>query len=98
MNTQTGTRNRGFTLLDALIALAVLAFGLLAIAKLHSDLLSQAPRVSKARTEAVQLAETRIEEMRNLVQRVQFDQLAPGNTLTRCGSTRYVPGINANFH
>jgi type II secretory pathway pseudopilin PulG len=88
MNMQFTTRSRGVTLLDALIALAVLAFGLLAIAKLHSDLL-QSAAVSKARAEAVQLAETRIEEMRNLVQRVQFDQLA--------GQTENVPGINANF-
>jgi type II secretory pathway pseudopilin PulG len=99
MNTQTGTRNRGFTLLDALIALAVLAFGLLAIAKLHSDLLYNAG-VSKARTEAVQLAETRIEEMRNLVQRIQYDQLLlPANHIDAPDAVLpdTVPGINATF-
>ncbi len=54
---------RGITLIEALIALAVIALGLLAIARFYGELVASSG-LSKARTEAVQLANTRIEDLR----------------------------------
>lgn len=82
-------RTRGISLLEALIALAVLAFGLLGIAKLHSDLV-HSTAVAKARAEAVQLAESKIEGMRNVVLSGQHADLVAEGPLTH-------PGVNATF-
>lgn len=67
----------GFTLIEALIALAVLSIGLLAIAGLHVAL-SRNADVARQRTEAVQLAESKLEELRG------FEQVAPA-----AGKTSY---------
>lgn len=53
----------GFTLIEALIALAVFSFGLLAVAKFQAALVSSSTQ-SKARSEAVQLAQQKIDEIR----------------------------------
>ncbi|WP_019593446.1 hypothetical protein [Thioalkalivibrio sp. ALM2T] len=54
----------GISLIEALIAIVVVSVGLLAIARLHGDLLSNAGD-SKARAEAMQIAETEVENLRN---------------------------------
>jgi Tfp pilus assembly protein PilV len=54
---------RGFTLLEALIALLVTAFGLLAIAGMQSTL-SRNSDIAKQRSEAVRLAQAKMEELR----------------------------------
>ncbi|MFO1329697.1 MAG: prepilin-type N-terminal cleavage/methylation domain-containing protein [Rubrivivax sp.] len=54
---------RGFTLIEALIALAVVAFGLMGIASMQG-LLSRSSDVAKQRSEAVRLAQQQIETMR----------------------------------
>lgn len=63
MNIITRRRIGGVTLIEALIALVVIALGLLAIARFYGELVSSSG-LSKARTEAVQLANTRIEALR----------------------------------
>jgi hypothetical protein len=64
-------RVRGISLFESLGALAILAFGLLGTAKLLSEL-TYSSGVTQARAEAVRIAATRIEEMRNLVLFEQF--------------------------
>lgn len=58
------SRQRGVTLLEALVALVVLSLGLLGIAKLNAYLVATAGE-SKARMEALALAEQKIEDLRN---------------------------------
>jgi type II secretory pathway pseudopilin PulG len=64
MTTLSFSRTRGITLIEALIALAVIALGLLALAKFFGDL-TQSTGTSKARTEAIQIATSAIEELRS---------------------------------
>ncbi|WP_038055990.1 prepilin-type N-terminal cleavage/methylation domain-containing protein [Thioalkalivibrio sp. ALJ9] len=59
---------RGISLIEALVAVAIVSVGLLAIAKLHGELLSSAGD-SKARAEAMQIAEGEIEKLRNATTR-----------------------------
>ncbi|WP_372922081.1 prepilin-type N-terminal cleavage/methylation domain-containing protein, partial [Roseovarius sp.] len=88
---QAGRRRRqiGITLIEALIALAVISLGVLAIAKLYGDLIASTAE-SKARTEAVQVAEQRVDRLRAAMERGEFEALA--NT----GSDTHV-GTNATF-
>lgn len=62
----------GFTLVEALIALLVMAFGMLAIAGLQTTL-SRSSDVAKQRSEAVRLAQVKMEELRS------FDGLTAGS-------------------
>lgn len=55
---------RGFALIEALIALLVMAFGMLALSGMQVSL-SRNADVAKQRTEAMRLAQARIEEMRS---------------------------------
>ena len=55
---------RGFTLIEALISLVVMAFGMLALSGMQLSL-SRNADVAKQRTEAMRLAQARIEEMRS---------------------------------
>lgn len=67
MNTQRSRPlkpSRGFTLIEALIAMVVLAFGMLAIAGFQMNL-SRSADVAKQRAEATRLAQEKIEEMRS---------------------------------
>jgi prepilin-type N-terminal cleavage/methylation domain-containing protein len=57
-------RQRGFTVIEALIALAVMAFGMLALSGMQTSL-SRNADVAKQRSEAVRLAQARIENMRS---------------------------------
>ena len=63
MHTTTDSNQAGFTLIEALIAMVVLAFGLLAVAGLQTTLAHNSD-VAKQRTEATRLAQAKIEELR----------------------------------
>jgi type IV pilus modification protein PilV len=63
----SGRRQRGFTLIEALVALLVMAFGMLAIAGMQATL-SRASEVAKQRSEAVRLAQMKIEQLRSFEQ------------------------------
>ena len=67
----TTRRQAGFTLIEALIALLVMAFGMLALSGMQITL-SRSADVSKQRTEATRIAEERIERMRS------FDAITGG--------------------
>lgn len=81
-------KTSGFTLIEALIGLVVLAVGLLTLANFHTSLLSSSG-LSKARTEAINIGQQEIETQRNLILESQYDALADG--------TRNVTGSNAIF-
>ncbi|HJV25672.1 MAG TPA: hypothetical protein VJ673_08290 [Aromatoleum sp.] len=69
-----GTRLRnqiGMVLIEAMVALVVLAAGVLGIAKLSAYLMDINGQ-AKARTQAVQLAETKLAELRSLMVKEQF--------------------------
>ena len=55
---------KGFGLLEALIAVFILAIGFLGIAKLHTTTLANSAD-NKSRYEAIAIANSRLEEMRN---------------------------------
>jgi len=57
-------RQHGFALVDALIALLVMAFGMLAIAGFQTSLSANSD-IAKQRSEAVRLAEQKIDELRS---------------------------------
>lgn len=57
-------RMRGFTLIEALIALLVMAFGMLALVGFQTTL-SGAADISRQRAEAVRLAQKKLEELRS---------------------------------
>lgn len=64
MKLRTLPSERGFTLIEAMIALVIIAFGLLALAGMQI-MLSRNADVSKQRTEATRLAQERMEKMRS---------------------------------
>ena len=63
-NTSTRRRQRGVTLLEALIAFLVLALGMLAIARVQSQL-RLSSELARQRSEAVRLAQQDIESLRD---------------------------------
>ncbi|MDZ4261212.1 MAG: prepilin-type N-terminal cleavage/methylation domain-containing protein [Pseudomonadota bacterium] len=70
---------RGFSLIEVLIAVAVLAVGLIAMARFQGTAL-QASSLAKERSEAVALAEQKIEQLRN------FTNFANIGTTLPCGT------------
>ena len=62
---------RGFTLIEAIVALLVLAFGMLAMAGFQINL-ARGSDIAKQRTEATRLAQQKIEELRS------FEQIVAG--------------------
>lgn len=64
MNLHTSRSERGFTLIEAMIALVIIAFGLLALAGMQI-MLSRNADVAKQRTEAMRLAQEQMEVMRS---------------------------------
>lgn len=61
---QQRTRQAGFTLIEALIALLVMSFGMLALAGMQMTM-TRSSDVAKQRSEAVRLAQLKIEELRS---------------------------------
>ena len=57
-------KQRGFSLIEAMIALLVMAFGMLALAGMHASI-SYGGDMAKQRGEAMRLAQERIEQMRS---------------------------------
>ena len=87
--TKTSRKQFGFSLLEALIALLVMSFGMLALASMQLSL-SRSADVAKQRTEAMRLAQERIETLRSFVSSAAWDALANGSdTATANTNTTY---------
>jgi len=79
-----GRRQRGFTLIEALIAMGITAFGMLALAGMQMMLARNAD-IARQRGEATRLAQQQIETMRSYTSiavaagQLSWDDLAAGN-------------------
>ena len=93
MKHPTCKRQSGISLFEALIALVVISVGVLAIAKLYGEMMASTGE-SKARAEAIQIAESRVDSLRNTISRDALDaalaalETPEGEPLT---------GVNADF-
>src|SRR5258705_4240827 len=79
---------QGFALLEALIAAAVLAFGLLAVARLEFSLFGNSD-LAKQRSEAVQLGEQKIEALRSFSLLTAYQGIASSSDTVSGGSASY---------
>lgn len=78
MSIQTSPRSiAGFSLLEVLIAVVVLSFGLLALTALQSRIF-QASAEAKAQSIALSLAKTKVEDMRSFMNMAQYEALSSG--------------------
>lgn len=68
---------KGFTLIEALIALVILATGLLALAKMQGDVLEGSGQ-TKARSEALKYAQQKIEELRAFADETAYANMDNG--------------------
>jgi type II secretory pathway pseudopilin PulG len=84
-------RQCGISLIESLVALVVISVGALSVSSLHSNLVASSG-LSKARSEAVQLAQGNNEELRNMVQPGHY------NVDIVSGSSPPIDGINATFN
>jgi type IV pilus modification protein PilV len=80
-----GRRQRGFSLIEALIAMVVLAFGMLAIASFQMNL-SRNSDLAKQRAEATRLAQERMEELRSFATFAGYAALTAGTDTPAAGS------------
>ncbi|WP_018882577.1 MULTISPECIES: prepilin-type N-terminal cleavage/methylation domain-containing protein [unclassified Thioalkalivibrio] len=90
MHLETRRIHSGISLIEALIAIAIVSLGLLAIAKLHGELTSSTT-TSKARAEAMQLAETQMDSLRNALTTTELETAL--QNIEQAG----IEGINATF-
>ncbi|MGZ8928612.1 MAG: type IV pilus modification PilV family protein, partial [Methylobacter sp.] len=82
-------KQRGIGLIEVLITSVMIAIGLMALTSLQGSLMNSSGD-TKARSEAVKLAETKLEQFRNNISKTGFDtDLATGNDS--------VDGTNATF-
>lgn len=80
-------QQRGFTIIEALIALAIMGFGILGLAGLQAAL-SRNADVAKQRTEAMRLAQEKIEEYRSFT----------GFASTAVAASQSVPASNTGLN
>lgn len=86
----------GIGLIEVLITTVLIALGLLAVASLQTGLISESGD-SKARTEALVLAEQKIEELRNNIIQGNFNALTNSATAVN-DPNNPITGTNASFN
>jgi type II secretory pathway pseudopilin PulG len=84
-------RLKGFSLIEAMVATAVMGFGLMAIATFHTKLVSGSAE-NKTRLEALSLAEEKVEEFRSETTRPNFN-----SALVDGSDANPIQGVNAEF-
>ena len=89
----TNNSSKGISLIEALIAMVVLAIGTLSIVKFQGEITSSGG-LSKARSEAIQLAQDKIEELRSIATQAEYAALIPTGG---CETEEDIAGTNANF-
>lgn len=85
--------HKGFALLEALIAIVVLAIGVLALAKFQTNVV-QSNAEAKARTEALNLAQKKIEELRRFATEAEYNS---GARLANTYTVNNIAGTNATY-
>jgi len=89
--------SRGIGLIEVLVAMFVLAVGVLALGKMHSEYFGISS-LNKARTEALAIAQGRLDDMRNYMHEAdtldEFKALYPVDT---DGNLATIEGVNASF-
>ena len=68
-------KNKGIGLIEVLITTVVVAIGLLAVASLQGELMGTSG-LSKTRSEAVSLCDTKLEQLRDTLTKTQYDAIA----------------------
>jgi type IV pilus modification protein PilV len=92
MTARGSRRPRGFTIIEALVALAVVAFGLMAVAGMQA-MLARNVDVAKQRAEATRLAQERVEALRayttiaDVAGQTSWDSLAGGTDTSTTNAT-----------
>ena len=87
-------KKRGFTLIEVLISLAILAIGVVVIVKFQGDLLRNMGSTQQ-QSEAVSLAENKLNELRNYVVLTtaegtpSYEQIVNGTQTTTNNNTTY---------
>ncbi|NOR70090.1 MAG: hypothetical protein GQ532_10430 [Methylomarinum sp.] len=95
MNYLTSKKQLGIGLIEVLIATVVIAIGLLAVASLQGGFLNSSGN-SKTRSEALVLAEQKIEELRNNITLAQYDAI-PNSAVAVADAGNPIAGSNASF-
>ena len=88
--------DRGFVLIEALLAIVILGIGVLGIAKLNGVLLRDSG-VSKTRAEAVQIAQEQFESIREIVASGGCSGVLQCGCASLANSSETVAGLNANY-
>ncbi|MGP1666643.1 MAG: type IV pilus modification PilV family protein, partial [Rhodanobacter sp.] len=92
------SRHRGFGLIEILVTLGVLSMGIVGVTVLHATVTKQSSE-NKSRAEALAIAQSRIEEMRNYTGHV--DSLSDFNTLfantSGFANSSTITGTNATY-
>ena len=83
-------KQKGIGLIEVLIALVVVSIGLLALAVLQGDLMNSSG-TNKARSEAISLAEQKLEEFKSSSTKVEYELIVDGDD----GAT--IAGTNAIY-
>ena len=93
MNQLYRTKIQGFSLIEALIAALIVAVGMLGLARLQGVTLANSSE-SRARTDALNLAQEKIEELRTFSNQATYDSLANG---INANTESTMAGGGANF-
>jgi type IV pilus modification protein PilV len=86
-------KTQGFSLVEVLVAALIVAVGIIGLARLQGITLSNSSE-SRARTDALNLAQEKIEELRTFSNQSAYDMMASG---TNANTDPDMAGGNANF-
>jgi Tfp pilus assembly protein PilV len=93
MNQSYRTKIQGFSIVEALIASLIVAVGIIGLARLQGITLLNSSE-SRARTDALNLAQEKIEELRSFSNQTTYDVLSDGENANTEPS---MAGANTNF-